>query len=323
MKKLSIIVPVYNVEKYLEQCVTSIIDGNFNNYEVILVDDGSKDTSGDICDKLANRYEEVKVIHQENKGLSGARNTGIKEATGEYLMFVDSDDFIKNNKNFIEIVNNLTEDIIQYKMIYYYEKKDEYLELKDINIYDNLDTKNKILKLLLDGDLSISACNKIIKRQILIDNNLFFDETLLSEDIDWSLRLFMKVKSFKVINENVYVYRQQREGSITTTVKPKTIESLYKIISYWLDYNYEDNEYKEAYMNYMAYEYVVLLGLMNSKNCNKELKKKIYSLKHILIYDKNRKVKIAKKCFKVFGIKFGRVFLKLYLFLKNNNILKI
>jgi hypothetical protein len=90
-----------------------------------------------------------------------------------------------------------------------------------------------------------------------------------------------------------------------------------------MNYEYDDEEYKEAYISYIAYQYVILLALMNSKNCGKELRNKIYNLKDILKYDKNRKVKMAKKCFKLCGIKCGRLILKIYLFLKNKNVLKI
>ena len=105
--KVSIIIPVYNVEKYLEECVNSILNQKIKNYEIILVDDGSTDSSGEICDKMSANNQEITVIHQKNQGLSEARNSGIKKATGEYLMFVDSDDFINENVNLNKIFPNL------------------------------------------------------------------------------------------------------------------------------------------------------------------------------------------------------------------------
>ena len=97
--KLSIIVPVYNVEKYLTECITSLIEKCDDSFEIILIDDGSTDNSGIICDEFKKKSSIIKVIHQENRGLSGARNTGIRHSTGEYLMFVDSDDYLYKEFN--------------------------------------------------------------------------------------------------------------------------------------------------------------------------------------------------------------------------------
>lgn len=108
MKKMKIsIIPVYNVEKYIEQCVESILGQDYDKREIVLVDDGSTDTSGSICDVYAAKYENVIVIHKENGGLSDARNVGLAKATGDYILFVDADDFIEKNSlsSIVEIVN--------------------------------------------------------------------------------------------------------------------------------------------------------------------------------------------------------------------------
>ena len=97
MAKISVIIPVYNVKAYLEKCVESVVNQDFSDYEIILIDDGSSDGSENLCDRLGEKYPEIKVIHQENKGQGGARNTGIENASGEYLLFVDSDDYIKED----------------------------------------------------------------------------------------------------------------------------------------------------------------------------------------------------------------------------------
>ncbi|HEL7541574.1 TPA: glycosyltransferase, partial [Enterococcus faecalis] len=110
MPKISIIVPVYNVEKYLEKCVRSILAQTFTDFELILVDDGSPDSSGAMCDQFAEQDERVKVIHKENGGLSDARNAGIEIATGEYLGFVDSDDYIADDMYELLYTNIVKED---------------------------------------------------------------------------------------------------------------------------------------------------------------------------------------------------------------------
>ncbi|NST07596.1 glycosyltransferase, partial [Enterococcus faecalis] len=110
MPKISIIVPVYNVEKYLEKCVRSILAQTFTDFELILVDDGSPDSSGAMCDQFAEQDQRVKVIHKENGGLSDARNAGIEIATGEYLGFVDSDDYIADDMYELLYTNIVKED---------------------------------------------------------------------------------------------------------------------------------------------------------------------------------------------------------------------
>ena len=320
MKKLSIIVPVYNVENYIKECIESILIQNLDNYEIILVDDGSKDESGNICEQY--KSDIIKVIHQENRGLSGARNTGIRNASGEYLMFIDSDDFINKDINLKQILESLQDtDIFQYRMKYYYDDKNvkSLHELNNLNTdyYDILSSNVK------DGIFSVSACDKIIKRKIVVDNSIYFEEGLLSEDIDWSLRIYLNSNSIKLCNEEIYMYRQRRSGSITRKIKNKNIVSLFSIIKKWYNYEYTNEKIKNIYMNYIAYQYSILLTLMNNKNCDKELKKEIYKYSDILKYDENYKVKMSNKIFKIFGIRIGRYFLKMYLFFKNIGMIKL
>ena len=97
MEKISVIIPVYNVEKFIEQSIKSVLNQTYKNLEIILVDDGSTDSSGSICDEYSKKDKRIKVIHQDNKGLSGARNSGLDIATGKYIMFLDSDDYFENN----------------------------------------------------------------------------------------------------------------------------------------------------------------------------------------------------------------------------------
>ena len=112
--EISIIVPVYNVEKYLSQCIESIINQNYKNIEIILVNDGSTDKSGDICDSYSLKDNRIKVIHKKNEGVSIARNTGLKVATGEYIAFVDGDDFVHEYiyTKLINIINNSKYDLV-------------------------------------------------------------------------------------------------------------------------------------------------------------------------------------------------------------------
>lgn len=321
--KLSIIIPVYNTEKYISKCIDSIINSNLHNYEILLIDDGSTDNSGRICEDYAWHYDNIFTFHKLNGGASSARNYGLKKSKGEYIIFMDSDDFFIKNNNLNKIIKSANTDIIQFKMCYLYDKKKKYRYLKNIETTMAQDVNQFLWSQVKNGTFSISPCDKIIKRNLLIKNNIFFKEGIVSEDLDWSLELFLKVKTINVINEDIYVYRQQRSNSVSTNINPKNIESLKYIIDKWINYRYTNIEIQEIYMNYLAYQYVILITLMNKKNCNDTLKKEILKQKSILKYQLNFKVKLANIVIHMFGINFGRIILKIYLNFKNKGLLKI
>lgn len=224
MKKLSIIIPVYNIEKYIIECLESIDIYNESVVEVIIVNDGSTDSSEKavleyICDKAVFKY-----IYQTNKGLSGARNTGIKASKGEYLLFLDGDDKLSKNaiKNLIEskILSTPTEIIIS-----------RYEEFSDI---DNQTTEGPDLEFfpydkpfdfydtfVNKGKNWISAWSCIVNRNFILNNNLFFKEGILHEDELWVLQIFAKAKKLKFNNNLIYQYRTNRKGSIMENITSK------------------------------------------------------------------------------------------------------
>ena len=305
MKKISIIIPVYNVEKYLSECIESVL--NYRGIEIILVDDGSTDGSGKICDKYALKNKNITVIHQKNKGLSGARNSGIKKASGDYLMFVDSDDLLIPNINLGAITKEDT-DIIVYKWKYFYEDSNLYKSFQDYDDYSELQYFDTINRMIQTGQISISACNKMVKKDLIVKNNLYFEEGLLSEDVDWSLRLYLAAKSISVKNQDIYIYRQNRSGSITTTKSKKTIDSLFYIIDKWYSYNYPNEKTKNTYYCYLAYWYLILLTAIRTKKDKKRASK----YKDLLKYDSNYKVKKATKLIKVIGTQVTIYILRIY-----------
>ena len=135
--RFSIIVPVYNVEKYLSKCIQSLIDQDYNDYEILLIDDGSTDKSGIICEQYAKKYENIYVFHKKNGGLSDARNYGLQKALGDYILFVDSDDWIKKDilKEFSDIIeNNKAVDVIETRFIEVY-KNEEIVKDKKLHSY--------------------------------------------------------------------------------------------------------------------------------------------------------------------------------------------
>lgn len=177
--KLSVIIPVYRVENYLERCVMSVLKQDYRDLEVILVDDGSPDSCPQICDKLAKADERVRVIHKPNGGLSSARNAGIRIATGEYIAFLDSDDQWVENKLKPLMVQLLQSDvdILVYASVGMFPNGDirrsnngEFFR----EPYRELDVEEYYREVVMLGNFMESACTKFIKRSFLVDNNLFF-----------------------------------------------------------------------------------------------------------------------------------------------------
>lgn len=216
--KFSIIVPVYNVEKYLYQCVESIECQEYKNYEIILVDDGSTDDSSSICDELKNNNKSIKVIHKANGGLSDARNVGTEQATGEYVIYLDSDDYW-NDTAFLgkvyEVINSQKSDLV----VFGYKKV---LDDKYISNYIPRSKSKTIEELVMAGEFNICAWDKVVKRELLTSNNIYFRKNVYSEDMEWCSLLFKYVETVSVLPETPHSYRQ-RSGSITKKISEKNI----------------------------------------------------------------------------------------------------
>lgn len=325
---ISIVVPVYNVEKYLSQCVESILDQTYKNLEIILVDDGSTDKSSIICDDYKLKDNRIKVIHKKNGGLSSARNMGIDATTGDYIMFIDSDDYYLSNNAISKIVENLCEsnaDILTFGLKKYFEDIDLLEDSKyifDRNLI-NFNDKKQTLNYLVRNNLFIaSACNKVIKNQFIKDNDLRFREGFLSEDIEWSARLIIYSNVIDVLNESFYIYRQ-RKSSISKSTKKNKIDFLIKNIELCLDYNRKYNSIlKESniideYMSYVAYQYMTLLVCLNSTKENIKNEWNIAkSYVYLLKYDLNKRVKIFNRINTYLGFRGLNLFIKVYLKIK-------
>ena len=208
----SVIVPVYNVDKYLTECINSIIENSENDYEIILVNDGSTDNSGRICDEFQKKYTNLcKVIHKKNQGLISARRAGLLASKGEYIVFVDSDDLIRKDTFHIlkKEIMRLSPDMI----IYQWQKIDENGNLLDsyskIPFRSGTIDKDSILKELLAGSLLNSLCIKVCKRELYDIEKDYSDfyNIQYGEDLLQSIPLIEKSTSFVYIPEKLYLYR--------------------------------------------------------------------------------------------------------------------
>lgn len=217
MPKISIVVPVYRVQKYLDRCVKSLIKQSYSNIEIILVDDGSTDKCPELCDNYAKSDLRIMVIHKKNGGLSDARNCGIKVATGDYILFVDSDDFIELDacEYFAKIIDTCEVDIVagNAKRI-----EDSHVSLMQRYLYDEkriISGKEFLKSEFKYGTMYMAAWLNLYNRSFLIDNKLEFKVGLLHEDEQFTPRVFLKANRVMVSNMVFYNYII-REGSIST-----------------------------------------------------------------------------------------------------------
>ncbi len=222
MKKdiISVIVPIYNVEKYLNRCIDSIINQTYKNLEIILVDDGSPDNCPKICDEYAKKDDRIKVIHKENGGLSDARNKGIKIASGEYIGFVDSDDYIdeKMYEYLLKLIkdNNAEISVCGYKKVY--SEEIEYISYGKDTV---LDTTEGLKTLLYNNDVGNYVWNKLFLTSSFKENNIEFPKGKIMEDILTTYKLYEKANRIAIGTDEFYNY-VQRENSIVGSKSSKS-----------------------------------------------------------------------------------------------------
>ncbi len=321
----SLIIPVYNVERYIDNCIKSVIlqKPEENDMEVILVDDGSTDKSGEICDKYAYKYAYMRVIHKENGGLSSARNEGLHKASGKYILFMDSDDWWNPDVSFNKIagyVKQHEETEMFLFAAYDFIEGDGYYKRNDhdnLNCIMTTDIKAYYRSLLDNGNLEVSAYTKIVKRDFLIENGLFFKEGLLSEDNEWMMRLLRKLKKVSIIDEALYIYRMNREGSITSTIKRKNIEDLLKIIRSSQRYyeKHPQNDLLELELCYSSYLWFSALGLSTliDKNGQRLLRKRFRATADVCAYSDSPKTRLCYSVYKMVGLTMTSKILGIYI----------
>lgn len=233
--KLSVIIPVYNVEDYIEQCVESVINQSYKDLEILLINDGSTDNSGIICDELQRKYKNLRVFHKANEGLSETRNFGIRKSKGEYIAFLDSDDYIyaEAYQNLMSIILESNADIVIGSLVRYIPKKDIYeRKLKEtFSKQGKLITgKDYLTSTIKEKVYSAVAVKGIYKKSLIYDNNLFFKKGLLHEDELWSPQVLINAERIIDSGEIFYVH-VYRDGSITNQKnKTKNSKDLIKIV---------------------------------------------------------------------------------------------
>ena len=266
MARVSVIVPVFKVEQYLRNCVDHLCDQTLQDIEIILVDDGSPDTCPQICDYYADKDNRVRVIHKKNGGVSAARNDGLKIATGDYIIFCDSDDWMEETglENLYNAAVESDADMTIGDVYLAYNDRTKYVKFyRD----EFITSDHSYIVELIKADIYRTYCpnppdegcafgyggpwNKLIRRRFLIENEINFDLRLkgIFDDILYTAHVLAKVKCVRYIQKPVYFYRQV-EGSITHTYKPNVIEINEAIFTAWEElFSTLDNpeQYREAY----------------------------------------------------------------------------
>lgn len=239
---VSIIIPVYNVEKYLVECIESVINQSFSDLEIILVDDGSTDESGNICDKYALKDKRIKVIHKENGGLSSARNVGIEMATGELYTFIDSDDYIAKDmvEQLVYTLKTTDSDISVCALAKEENELDENINTC-IEVFPKSETIKYILK---EKKILTSACSKLYKKELF--NKIRYPNGLIYEDLGTTYKLVELSKKIAFTNTKKYYYRTNSDSITKTKFSNKQLD--YFVIAQEL------HEFiKERYPQYLRY----------------------------------------------------------------------
>ena len=315
---ISVIIPIYNVEKYISRCLDSVINQTYKKIEIICVDDGSPDNSIKILKEYEKKDSRIKIIRQENGGLSSARNIGIKDSRGEYIFFLDSDDWLPLNS--LEL---LYEDILLNKsdisvgnLIKVYPKKNKEIGLKNLKKID-YSLKNYLEYSINKKNFTANVVNKLYKTKIIGENKILFKEKILYEDFLFTVQYFIYCKKISVIKEAVYYYFLEREDSIVNTVNIRDLEVFLNIIEiekFLINNNQKEILNLKYFQNYI-FEWLLSATVSKLfKNGDIEIVEKIYEIiknnqifkKYYDLYQKN----------KIFGVKKHFA----YIFYNNKNI---
>ena len=313
-KKLSFILPIYNVEAYLPQCVDSILSQVTADCEIILVDDGSPDGCGAICDGYAEKYENVKVIHKPNGGLSSARNAGFDRAEGEYVLFVDSDDYIEPGsvEKILRWIDETDADVA------FLLSRKVYPDGTSEPLGENLSrdaifgkSREEVLRYLAGRPkFPAGAWGKIYRRSFLLEQGLRYpDDRRLSEDLMHSLDLILTAEKFDYLDFPYYCYRQNRTGSICNSVSAKYYFDTFLFITEsaarFAEGRQAKNETAALALSFVAYEYAIRVWEM--LKLTGEDRKKAYSMlkeyRWVLAYGKSSRTRLVDLTVRLLGLK--------------------
>lgn len=329
---ISIIMPVYNAQKYLDRSIKSVITQTYKEIELIIVNDGSTDNSMEICKKYASQDKRIKVYTQENKGVSAARNLGIEMASGEYLMFIDSDDYILENmiQDMKQKISNNNIDLVISGMQMNYIQNKEIVKQEEYKLLDKKYTKAEFINSIIKEIPLICFCGpccKLYKAELLKSNHIRFSEELtMGEDTWYNLDYIKKCEGNIVTLQNIYYnYMRENENSLFTKYYEEYIrmtENVYnKFLNIMIDEASEEavKNFKKTYI--MNLIYANNINFKYKTNYKKKIRDIEYSLKNKVIQNNIRDIKFVGIKEKVFSLLIKtKMKYMLYMFFKIKNI---
>lgn len=306
----SIIIPIYNTEEYLDACIGSVVCQNHSGFELILIDDGSTDSSLEICRRWKEKDSRINLITKKHQGTAVTRNVGLNNANGDYVLFLDSDDEWTSRSVLTDIKKRIEQygaDVISYN---FSKKTGEQISKPYFSCTDDFSPEQdgSSVRFIRKNHLWIScAWNKAIRRELIRQNELYFYEEDQAEDIGWCYRLGKAAKSFDYIGKT-NVYYRQREGSVSKTITAGKVRGMIGIYQkLFEDLNSTpapaNKELLEDYYAYLLASYLADIALLNDKTVEKELEPK---LKPLLIQMKctdSKKIKYIYRFYSIFGYK--------------------
>ncbi len=311
--KLSIIIPVYNLEKYISKCLDSIINQIKENIEIIIVNDGSTDKTEDICNKYCERYSYIKYFYQRNNGVSSARNLGLSKATGEYVLFIDGDDWLLEDA-ISKILLELEEeyDIFLGDFVKSFNgkimlkgKKDKNLKL-DVN---KMKYPENFIYLFKNELYNLSLWCNIIRRQLFYSNNIRLDTNIkYTEDMDCMLQLLLSTNKIKLMIDPIYVYRQDTQDSATSKWTNERVNNTMYFVDKWynnINYSNLDEQIKRYIIDFIRYQYCIALGIdaLVPKKGKRDVNDKIEKYRFLLNDAYGKKQKMVRITYKILGFK--------------------
>ena len=269
---ISIVVPVYNVEKYIPECVNSLISQTYKNKEIILVDDGSTDTSGALCDEFSKKYDFIKVIHKINGGLSDARNAGMESSKDEFIVFVDSDDYVAEQfiENLADGFDNKDVDISCCAYIRFDDGTAVNAQNQENNLFCKIFSNEEAMKFCYSRhgrNIDIVAWNKLYRKSLFSENHIEYPKGKYFEDLYTTFKLFYYSRNIFITNCPLYFYRQRNGSIMSTAMSFSKYENMLEALKSPLNF------YKEHYCK-------DLLGLAFSMYCRVMINQ-FYSTKKI------------------------------------------
>ena len=328
--KFSIIIPVYNSEKYLKRCVDSILAQTYENYEIILVDDGSTDSSPLVCDTLASNDGRIKVIHKVNGGTSSARNAGLEEAQGEYVTFMDNDDLWQGDNVLYDIAVYLSEsgaDILVHENEVFWQDTGKTgapsLRLSRTDVVGK--PSHEAIRAIISSGMFSLFCvwSKVIKRSLVEEYKIRFPEGVRNEDTFFCGRLFTVANSYDYYERCFYKYVKGHMGAQTKAgIKYSHLSDLQKICVEFIEEvnssDFEQNK-KDVLLSFIAFPYCTWMGqskMLKDKSVREDTKiMKKYSF--VINYDIHPSVGLIKKFKTLFG--FGLTCRALAFYIKKTN----